>query len=234
MKRNRAFALLFAASAALVAAPASAQDWRYDSGARAPSRAFEITAGMSGTAGFGRAGQQRITDIGDIADAGLELDLSLGARVNPYFSAELAGSYQWYRAGGQLDYGATARGMSGDAGGTFHFAPFTYLDPWLRVATGYRAIYEVSGPGRADPLVHGFELLKLGFGLDLRAGPLFAIAPFVAADFNAFIYDREDPLFTENGRLYVNTFIHGGVLGRFDIGGRLQRSRWVVASDVAK
>jgi peptidoglycan-associated lipoprotein len=95
-------------------------------------------------------------------------------------------------------------------------------DPWLRLGTGYRLLWETNPSGAQGITVmrHGFELLAAKVGYDVRVSEDVAIAPVIGADLNVFVW--EDP---SNGssramsNAQVGTFVYAGLQGRFDLGG---------------
>ena len=48
-----------------------------------------------------------------------------------------------------MDASAGARGAVGSIDATFHISPYQTVDPWVRLGTGYRVLWEV----HSDPAV---------------------------------------------------------------------------------
>jgi outer membrane protein OmpA-like peptidoglycan-associated protein len=117
---------------------------------------------------------------------------------------------------------SSSRGLAANLGATYHFEPVVRGDPWLRLGTGYRMVWEndPTGASGATVLRHGFELLTAKVGYDVRVSEDVALAPVVGADLDMFLW--EDP---SNGNSHalssaqVGTFVYAGLQGRFDIGG---------------
>jgi peptidoglycan-associated lipoprotein len=69
-------------------------------------------------------------------------------------------------------------------------------------------------------LRHGFEPIAAKAGYDIRVTPDVAVAPFVGADLNVFVWQSLNN--TSNTALHkaqLGTFLYAGLQGRFDIGG---------------
>jgi hypothetical protein len=224
MKRTWLAAALAASSVVLMSGFASAQEEStyYRQAVRAPRQAFELTLAPAYTQGFGDVSDpgvalNRMTDNGNAA---LGIGLGLGYRIHEYWSVGLIGQYNEINPAGGIDGGNVRGGFAGvDA--TYHFAPYRRVDPFLSFGAGYRVLW-TNPPGALNNFTrHGVQLARAAVGLDLRVSPDVAIAPFVGADLNMFLF--EDAEATGNRNLSdprFNTFVQGGLQGRFDIGGR--------------
>ena len=212
------------AVASTLAAVASAQESgkNYRTGRLdAPSQAFELRVGTGYTQGFGNIAPSR--SIPDVAGAGIGASADLDYRMNPHWSVGVEAQYQELTSEQNL----SARGLAANIGATYHFAPMFRGDPWLRLGTGYRILWDNNVQGTSGAVTqgvsyvrHGFELGAGQLGYDIRLSEGVAIAPVVGADINLFVW--EDPSNASNQRLssaQVGTFIYAGLQGRFDVGG---------------
>jgi hypothetical protein len=184
------------------------------------SKAFEVQLSTGYTQGFGNLA--RGVSIGDVAGGGLGLTLAVGYRASPRFSAEVEGQYQQYSP----ETSDTANGFNVNVGATFHASPESRGDPWLRLATGWRAIAQHTPAGpvgfalSTSETFHGWQVLSVRFGYDFRTWNNMAWAPFVGADLQAFFWDNGNPSTAQ-----IGTFVYAGLQGRFDTGGTSSRTR---------
>jgi hypothetical protein len=183
-------------------------------------KAFEVQLSTGYTQGFGNLA--RGVSIDDVAGGGLGLTAAVGYRASPRFSAEIEGQYQQYSP----ETSNTANGFNANVGVTFHASPESRGDPWLRLATGWRAIaqHTPSGPvGFAlstSSTFHGWQVISVRLGYDFRTWSNMAWAPIVGADLQAFFWDNGNPSTAE-----IGTFVYAGLQGRFDTGGTSSRPR---------
>lgn len=189
----------------------------------APERAFEATIGVGYTQGFGQIARGAANNINDVANGGSGIDVGLGYRISPAMSVGVNAQYQDFGTGHTHDSSASARGAAFDVNAQYHFAPFRRVDPWLKLGTGYRMLWQA--PSQAPNMMwHGLDLLKVQAGLDFRAGPSVALGPMIGADLNVFLWSRADGgANTALADPRVNTFVYAGFQGRFDAGGRAVR-----------
>jgi peptidoglycan-associated lipoprotein len=96
----------------------------------------------------------------------------------------------------------------------YHFAPSRRIDPWLGLGTGYRWLWEVYNENHTQVLTQGLQMARLLVGLDIRTSQEFAIGPVIGADLDEFLSQGNGGI-TNPG---VSTFVHAGLMGRFDIG----------------
>ncbi len=87
-------------------------------------------------------------------------------------------------------------------------------DPWLRLGTGYRMVWDVNPVGAPNTtnMFNGFDLVTGKVGYDFRVSPNVAFAPVVGADLQTFVWRDATPL----SRAQVGTFIYAGLQARFD------------------
>jgi outer membrane protein OmpA-like peptidoglycan-associated protein len=214
------FAILTGAALATVCSSAYAQE-RTESylaqHLRAPSDALELRVGTGYTQGFGTVAPGRTLD--DVAGAGIGVSVDVDYRLSRPWSIGVEGQYQEFTN----EQNSSARGLAANLGVTYHFAPVLRGDPWLRVGTGYRLLWEndpTGAPAGLTVLRHGFELLTAKVGYDVRVSEDVALAPVIGADLNLFVW--EDPSNGSNQALAtaeVGTFVYAGLQGRFDLGG---------------
>jgi outer membrane protein OmpA-like peptidoglycan-associated protein len=183
-----------------------------------PSDAFELKVGTGYTQGLGNIAPGRT--IRDVAGAGIGVSVDADYRLNPLWSLGVEGQYQEFTA----ERNSGARGFAGNVGATYHFAPVFRGDPWLRLGTGYRLLWEndpVGATAGISVLRHGFDWLTAKVGYDVRVSEDVALAPVIGADFNTFFW--EEPSNGDNHVLssaQIGTFLYAGLQGRFDIGGK--------------
>jgi len=182
----------------------------------APRKAFELGINTGYTQGFGAIrGGSALGEVGP----GFAVGANLGYRVNPRWSMQFSGQYNQFMTDtsriNEVDY----RGASFSLGATVHSMPFSRLDPWLSIGSGYRLLWEAPEAG-TNVLYHGFELTKLRVGFDFRASRDVAIAPVLGADLDYIPWQK--PEGSSNQVLAdkrLSTFVFAGVQGRFDMGG---------------
>jgi hypothetical protein len=210
---------------------AGAQSMPADEGtvARSPlapaSNAFEITIGAGYEQAFGKVatGAPMFTDT---ATAGGGVQVGLAYRFTPYFGFGVYGTGAQFGRGGQTDSSAQLYSMSGGVQADIHFAPGgRQFDPWISLGTGWRGYWESTNSGTTS--MHGLELGKLQVGIDYRISQGLAISPVVGADMSLFL-TRNTPgsdSFSNIGGPTINTFLFGGLMGRFDLVGESAPSR---------
>ena len=189
----------------------------------APDKAFELKVGTGYTQGFGNAAPGR--GMPEVGGAGVGFSVDIDYRINPHWSVGVEAQYQELAN----EQNSSSRGLVANIGATYHFAPILRGDPWLRLGTGYRFLWDndVFGDGvsstQGESFVrHGFEIAAGQIGYDVRVSENTALAPVVGADLNVFGW--QDPGGTLSSA-QVATFIYAGVLGRFDIGGTTSASQ---------
>jgi hypothetical protein len=186
-----------------------------EQGLAAPTNAFELKINTGYTQGWGNIAPNR--SVNDVAGAGLGIDLDADYRADPHWSIGLQGEYQEFAA----NRAAAARGFAGNIGGTYHVAPMVRGDPWFRLGTGYRGLWEVNPILAPTTFLHGFELGKLTIGYDLRVSREVALAPQIGADVNLFVWRNVNNINTQLSSAQVGSFIFAGLQGRFDMAGEM-------------
>lgn len=183
---------------------------------QAPSNALELKVGAGYTQGFGRTAPTRT--LPEVGGAGGAIGAEIDYRINPKWSVGVESQY--YDLANSEN--TSARGLVGNLGATYHFLPSQFGDPFARLGTGYRFLWENEPNGVTNTTVlrHGFELAALKVGYDVRLTEDFALAPVVGADLNMFLWEKATG--TNGGALASSewgTFVYAGFQGRFDIGG---------------
>lgn len=185
----------------------------------APRNAVEITVGAGYTQGLGQIQKGGSNNINDVANGGLGVDIGLGYRFTPNLALAIDGQYQELSTANTTNTASSARGAAFGIDGSYHFNPTRRFDPWVRVGTGYRLLWSVPSAG-TNMLFHGFDLVRGAVGVDIKNTADFAIGPMIGADLNTFLWQR--PEGGKNANISdprVNTFVYGGVQGRWDLGG---------------
>ena len=174
------------------------------------------------TQGFGNIFPN--TAIVDVAGAGIGFTADFAYRVATRFSVDWEGQYQIFAA----ENAGTSEGFNTNAGVTFHAMPHTHVDPWLRIAAGWRSVwqrnpnpdyyvYTPSGTFVANSTnwFHGWEIANLRLGVDIRTGSNVAWAPFAGATLQTFLWENSQTLSSAQW----GTYIYAGLQARFDFGG---------------
>jgi hypothetical protein len=182
----------------------------------APSSALELRVSAGYSQGVGSLDSGPGQAVQDVAGVGGGIDLGIGFRVSPHF---YLGAY----ATGALYTPVTPdTGVSTLAGGieaAWHFRPYRSLDPWISLGGGYRGFWE-SPPGQGTTVWQGFEIGRLGVGVDYRLSPSVALGPTIVAGL-AYFQKKADPS-APQGFIggAVSAFVSAGVGVRFDFFGR--------------
>jgi len=222
---------LIAIAAALMAAPAFAQEVSASipSSSSAPAdNALEITLGAGYAQGFGDIGSNA-RRVQDLSQAGGELQLGLGWRINPNFMVGAYGSGGYHATG---DYTSGANIYTATAGlqANYHFLPTAKLDPWVGLGSGWRGMW-VDHNGTDSR--HGLDLARVTAGLDYRVAPEFAVSPYVGAGLTTFLTQESagEQAFTNVRGPDVNVWVFGGIQGRFDLFGSKGSSIALASND---
>jgi len=201
-----------------LSATASAQDTTnyFVERLAAPSEALELKIGTGYTQGFGTIAPGR--GLPQVVGAGVGASVDLDYRMTPDWSFGIEAQYQEFGN----EQNTSARGLAGNLGGTFHIAPTMHGDPWLRIGTGFRSLWENNPVGAqvTSDARFGFQAVTAKIGYDLRISEDFALAPVVGADLNVFVWNWDDTGVSTLPAARVGTFIYAGVQARFDLGGR--------------
>jgi hypothetical protein len=216
------FATLLGVGAAAVSSEARADEERINQ-FTAPANAFELQMSSGYTQGFGNIFPN--TSIINVAGAGVGFTAAVAYRVVPHFSLDLEGQYQVFAA----ENAGSSQGFNANVGVTMHGTPYARVDPWLRLAAGWRSVwqsdpntafYAVNSPGgsfatNSTNWFHGWEIANLRLGLDIRSSSNVAWAPFAGASLQTFLWENGQTIATAQW----GTYVYAGLQARFDVGG---------------
>lgn len=203
---------LIAASATTARAQETEQPSYFKTHMKVPTNALETTVSTGYTQGFGMVAPG--AGIGDIAQAGMGVELGLKYRIDPWWAIGINGNYQELHG----TTVAAARGVTGGIDVTYHAMPGIRVDPWLQAGVGYRMLWQNNDNPRPNVFTHGFELLKVEVGVDWRVSPAVALGPVIGADLNMFLWqDVAGGGANAMPSATLNTFVWAGLQGRFDI-----------------
>lgn len=182
----------------------------------APSEALELKLGTGYAQGFGSVAPAR--PLSDVVGAGLAVNADIDYRLTPWLSLGFEGQYQQFTS----EQNSAARGAALDFAATYHFQPIARGDPWVRLGSGYRWLWENNPQGATGSWAerNGFDLLTAKFGYDVRSSEDVALGPLVGAGLTTFVWEQ----FSGSGMhllssVQVGTFLFAGLQARFDIGG---------------
>jgi hypothetical protein len=174
---------------------------------------LQLNTGYAQT--FGPSLDVNLAPDRNISGGGLGAGLGIAYRANPFFSFGLTGGYS--QVGGEED--ASIRGATVGVDATVHTTPYSRLDPFISMGSGYKAAWS-SATGRDDITFHGFQIARINVGLDVRVNDSIAVAPMVGGDLSTFMWRNEDGGGNERiENMRVNPSVFAGVNGRFDLGG---------------
>jgi hypothetical protein len=178
---------------------------------------FELVIAGGYTQGAGGAGM--IGNIEDVAGPGGTVELQLGYRLSPRFSAGAYGAVARFRHGDAIGDGSRAYGATAGIQAVWHTSETRSVDPWFSVGAGWRGLW-IDRVGAAASSMQGIELARLQLGIDYRLSPWLAVAPVISASLSVFLVENavmpDGFTAVENKRL--NLYGFAGVLGRFDLG----------------
>jgi peptidoglycan-associated lipoprotein len=199
------------AIAAASSGTASAQEDATHRGYLEPPRhALELTLGTGYTQGFGLLHQG--VGMPSVSQAGIGLDFGLGYRIDPHWMIGAMGEFQDMRP----QRSQSVRGVVAGIQVACHFVPSSRFDPWMSLGTGYRFLYETQEATNQTTLTQGLEMGRVMVGLDWRVSRAVAMGPVIGADIDEFLTQDNVGGIQNPG---VSTFVHAGILGRFDFGG---------------
>jgi hypothetical protein len=123
-----------------------------------------------------------------------------------------------FSRGDQVDSSSNLYSATAGVEAAWHFLPSAnQLDPWVSLGTGWRGYWIHGDQGTTS--LQGLQLAKLQAGLDYRVSRDIAISPVIGADLSMFL-SESTPFasgFSNITDPKVNTFLFGGLQGRFDI-----------------
>lgn len=225
MNRKWISAAAIAASSVVTIGVASAQDNAPPNDAseqrartlEPATHAVELTIGTGYSQGFGNvaSGQPTLTDM---ATAGGAVQLGVGYRLFPELTLGVYGSGAMFGRGDQVDTSAKLYTAAAGVQADWHFLPARHeVDPWVSLGGGWRGYWNAMDQGTSS--MQGLELAKVQVGVDYRIAPAVSISPVIGADMSVFLTQQAagQNAWTNINSPNVNTFVFGGLLGRFDI-----------------
>jgi hypothetical protein len=185
--------------------------------ARDPAdRSLELTVGTGYAQGFGNVGTGR-PSLGDRGGAGGAVQVGVGYRLIPQLTLGLYGAGSMFDRSDQVDGSTNLYTANAGVQADWHVLPSAHdLDPWLSLGTGWRGYWEHANAGTLS--MHGLELARLQVGVDYRLDREIAVSPVIGADLSTFLTEAApNASFSNIPSPNVNTFVFGGIQGRFDI-----------------
>jgi hypothetical protein len=187
----------------------------------APKNAFEIgfQAGYAQPFGDLVGG----VNVSDLTDAGGEIGVDVGWRINPMAAIAFTGRY--WESSVDDDFADSEvmdiRGGAVGLQGAVHLMPYGLVDPYITMGAGYRAMVVIPrGPG--DTAFHGVEVGRVQVGADFRVARDFSIGPNAGAALNVFFAEDGDAVETTIDDPGPSAFVFAGIAGRFQLGGTRQ------------
>jgi hypothetical protein len=182
----------------------------------APRAALELRASAGYSQGVGSLDSGGGQTVQDVASVGGGIDIGIGFRVSPHLSV---GTYATGALYSPVTPDASVRSLAGGLEAAWHFRPYGSLDPWISLGVGYRAFWE-SPPGEDTTVWQGFEIGRLGVGVDYRLSPSIALGPTIVADLAYF--SKKPNAAGANGFIggALGGFVSAGVGARFDFFGQ--------------
>ena len=134
---------------------------------------------------------------------GIGVAVGLDYRLDARWALGIQGQY--YDLSG--DPSSPFRGVVGNLGATWHVYSRRADNPWLRLGTGYRLLWEnePSGASSAIALRQGFEIVTVTAGYDVPISQSLALAPVIGTGLDLF-------------STQVGGFLYAGLQGRFGVG----------------
>jgi hypothetical protein len=195
----------------------------------APTNAFEI--GVSGmyNQGFGNlTSGQPVNKLQDTAGAGGGGEIDLGWRLIPHLSLGVFAAGAQF--GNQLAANAEQRTLAAGVQGQWFFRPYDTINPWVSLATAYRAFWIVPDAGGTTTR-HGWEIARVQAGVDFRMMREISVGPFVGGGVDTFFTEKLPGGSYQNiSGPPVSGFVQAGIMGRFDLAGQYATSTSSVAA----
>ncbi len=182
--------------------------------------AFElgVAAGYSQGGGPVGGGMRHLEDLANVGGA---VELDAGYRVTPNLILGAYGTLAAYQNGDTIDGSSDVIGATAGLQAGWHFRPDRSLDPWVRLGTGWKAMW-ISPDHTKTTALQGLELARVQIGLDYRASRDVAISPVIGGSLGMFLA-QDTPMTTSYDEIAskkVNFTGFAGVAGTFDLGGR--------------
>jgi hypothetical protein len=195
----------------------------------APRNALELTLGNGFSQGFGNP-DSRTGALEDLTRGGMSIQPGIAYRLTPRWAIGVYGEGARYFPASNMPDGTVGYGAAFGVQAQWHASPFTRIDPWIGLGTGFRG-YWVDLPQNHESL-RGFDIVRLRLGADYKLGPSTGIGPIVGATLTMFDTHRlaltDDVVSTKDPE--ITAFFFAGIQGRFEIGGdRVRESSRSVA-----
>lgn len=179
--------------------------------------ALELTLGTGYAQGYGEIARGQPT-LRDVSEAGGALQVGVGYRLLAHLTVGVYGSGAAFGRGSDVDPAADLWSATGGVQADWHILPARQVfNPWVSLGSGWRGYWVKSDAGTTS--LQGWEIAKLQVGVDYRIDRNLAISPVIGADLSTF-FTQETPSPGGFGNVTsprVNTFLFGGLQGRFDI-----------------
>jgi outer membrane protein W len=165
-------------------------------------------------------------DLSAVFSGTLPIQLDVGYRFTPSFSAALFGSYAFGFTSSQLQDVCRGQGIDCTTHDTrlgiegfFHLMPGNQVDPWFGIGVGYEwATFTGSASGAsADATFKGFEFVNLQLGADWLVAKDFGIGPFVQVTFGEYSTLEAGGTSTDITSKSMHEWIQLGVRGTFNL-----------------
>ncbi|MBI2393900.1 MAG: hypothetical protein HYV09_30290 [Deltaproteobacteria bacterium] len=189
----------------------------------APARAAEIGIGLGYAQPTGDLTLRTGDRASNFARAGGQIDGEIGYRIDPRWLIGVYGGYGQFHAPGGTAQDIVATVNAG-VQAQVHVNPHRRVDPWVGFGAGWRGFF-INPENSATRALHGLQIARVRFGVDYRVSDGVALGPAVGMDATMFtteVRSGEGPTFESLGRerYTLTPFFFGGIVGRFDIGGR--------------
>jgi hypothetical protein len=196
----------------------------------APSGSLELGLGIGWANSAGRFTSAAGDHVGDYAGAGAAAAVDIGVRVTPRWMLGIYGQGTEYHESDRLPSTTDVRDLTAGVQAGMHFAPYSDMDPWVSVGTGYHGFWVVPSSG-SNTSRQGIEIVRARAGLDFRVSPYIALGPVAGADTSLFLSEKfpGDEGFHSVSGERLNFFFFAGLQTRLDLGGTLVRPHGVAA-----
>jgi len=175
---------------------------------------LEVEVGAGYFLGFGTMAPRQSYD--GVPGSGSGVAAGLDYRLSWRWALGIQGQYYDFSS----DSSSPARGLAANLGATWHFNRARRAAPWLRLGTGYRALW-VGDPSSATGdvvLRSGFELATVTAGYDAALSTSIAVAPVLGAGLDVFVWRDATGGIGQSSSTRAGSFIYTGLQGRFALG----------------
>jgi hypothetical protein len=145
----------------------------------------EIAVGTGYSQGTGKISTE-MANVQDLSGPGGAAQLDVGYRLRPYLTLGGYGTFGMYNDGSAIPNSTDVYGATAGIQAAYHFRADRSVDPWVRLGTGWKAMWLNPQAGKATSL-QGLELARLQVGVDYRITPTVAITPVVGGSMGMFL-----------------------------------------------